>query len=141
MLKQNADSTAGFGPVVFSYSRAQALADGVLVDVTEMAREAGFKWPVALTHAVWEDCVAWTEADSERQGVHQDQSDRLWDVLWMAYCAIRVNQTGGSELRYKLYRLPRDGKARKAEPTTLKLAVGPGDHGEPVITILQPEED
>jgi hypothetical protein len=104
MRKQTSDATDGFGPVIFRYSRARALADGVLVDVTDMAREAGFKWPVALTHAVWEDCVAWTEADSDAQGVHQDQNGRLRDVLWMALCAIRVNQTGGSELRYKLYR-------------------------------------
>ena len=40
-----------FGPVISCYSRAQAIEDGVLVDVTNMAREAGFKWPVALTHA------------------------------------------------------------------------------------------
>ncbi len=31
-----------FGPVVSSYSRAQAIDDGVLVDVTSTAREAGF---------------------------------------------------------------------------------------------------
>ncbi len=31
------------------YTRAQALADGVLVDVTETAKEAGFRAPVALT--------------------------------------------------------------------------------------------
>lgn len=32
-----------FGPVVFSYTRAQAIEDGVLVDVSEMAKEAGIK--------------------------------------------------------------------------------------------------
>ena len=56
-----------FGPVVASYSRAQAIEDGVLIDVTSMAGEAGFKWPVALTHAVWCDCVAWTERDNRFQ--------------------------------------------------------------------------
>jgi len=30
-----------FGPVIFSYSRAQAIEDGVLVDVTETAKEGG----------------------------------------------------------------------------------------------------
>lgn len=135
------ETTDGFGPVIFRYCRAQAIADGVLVDVTAMAKEAGFQWPVAVTHAVWEDSVAWTPADSAAQGVHQDQDGRLWDVLWMAYCAIRSSQTDGSELRYELYRLPRDGRAREAALITLKLLVGPGDHGEPVITILQPDED
>jgi len=141
MRQANHDPTAGFGPVIFSYTRAQALADGVLVEVTTMAKAAGFKWPVAMTRAVWEECVAWTEHDSEAQGVHQDQDGRLWDVLWMAHCAIRSTKTGGNELLYQLYRIPRDGNAREAELTTLKLVVGPGDHGEPVITLLQPDED
>ena len=35
-----------FDGVIYSYSRAQAIAEGVLVDVTEIAKEAGFKWPV-----------------------------------------------------------------------------------------------
>jgi type I site-specific restriction endonuclease len=30
-----------FGEVIYSYTRAQAIEDGVLVDVTDMAKEAG----------------------------------------------------------------------------------------------------
>jgi hypothetical protein len=116
------------------------MEDGVLVDAGAMAQEAGFKWPVAITAAAWSDCVAWTDADSERQ-VHQDQSGRLWDVLFMAQHAIRVNRKGGDRLEFQLYRVPRDGKSTEASVTTLKLIVGPGDHGEPVITILLPDED
>ena len=41
-----------FGPIIYAYTRSQALADGVLVDVTEIAREVGFKLPVALTEAL-----------------------------------------------------------------------------------------
>ncbi len=62
-----------FGPVVSSYTRTQAIEDGVLVDVSEMAQEAGFKHPVALTRAVWEDCVAWDEGDNNHQ-TYQDES-------------------------------------------------------------------
>ena len=61
-----------FGEVISTYSRAQAFEDGVLVDAGEMATEVGFRIPVALTAAVWSDCVVWTDADTERQ-VHQDQ--------------------------------------------------------------------
>jgi hypothetical protein len=129
-----------FGPVISVYTRAQALADGVLIDAGPMAREAGFRWPVAVTAAAWEDCVAWTESDSDRQ-THQDQSGRLWDVLFMAAYAARANAEAGSELRFELYRVPRDGRSTQAALTTLKLAVGPGDEAEPVITILLPQED
>ncbi len=74
--------------LISSYTRAQAIADGVLVDVTETAKEAGFRCPVALTRAAWADCVAWSEADTRRQ-VPQDEAGRLWDVLWMARNQIR----------------------------------------------------
>lgn len=44
--------------IIHQYSRAMAIADGVLVDVSEMAREAGYKYPVAMTDTVWNKCVA-----------------------------------------------------------------------------------
>ena len=74
------------GDFVYRYSRAQALADGVLIDVADIAREAGFRVAVAITAQAWADCVAWSEADSLRQ-VTQDEAGRLWDVLWLAHLA------------------------------------------------------
>jgi hypothetical protein len=132
--------TEFFGEVISTYSRAQAIEDGVLVDVGEMAIEAGFRIPVALTSAAWSDCVVWSDADSERQ-VYQDQSGRLFDVLYMAHHAIRSSRSGGDRLTFELYRVPRDGKSTKAAITTLKLIVSPGDQGEPVVTILLSDED
>lgn len=129
-----------YGEINFAYTRAQALADGVLIDAGPMAREAGFRWPVAVTAAAWEDCVAWDESDSNRQ-THQDQSGRLWDVLSMAAYAARANAEAGPELRFELHRVPRDGHSNEAELATLKLMVGPGDNAEPVMTILLPNED
>ena len=136
--EKSADSF--FGNVIATYTRAQAIEDGVLVDAGPMANEAGFKWPVALTFAAWADCVAWTEDDSKQQ-VHQDQSGRLWDVLYMASHAIRTSNKSGDRLLFQLYRVPRDGHSTDAVLVTLKLIVGPSDAGEPVITILLPEED
>jgi hypothetical protein len=126
--------TEYFGEVISTYSRAQALDDGVLIDVGDMATEAGFRFHVALTAAAWSDCVAWTDADSSGQ-VHQDQSGRLCDVLFMAHHAIRSSCSGGDRLTFQLYRVPRDGKSIEAAITTLKLIVGPGDQGEPVVTV------
>ena len=72
-----------FGEVISTYTRAQALEDGVLVDAGPMAKEVGFRFPVALTSAVWSDCVAWTDSDSQKMPF-QDQSGRLYDLLFMA---------------------------------------------------------
>ena len=136
--EQSAESF--FGNVISTYTRTQAIEDGVLVDPGSMAIEAGFKWPVALTADAWADCVAWTDADSQQQ-VHQDQSGRLWDVVYMASHAIRTSKDSGDRLLFQLYRVPRDGQSTEAVLVTLKLIVGPGDSGEPVITILLPNED
>ena len=125
-----------FGPVIYGYSRAQAIEDGVLVDVSETAKEAGFKFPVALTRAVYEDCVAWDEKDNERQ-THQDVEGRLWDVVFMASLAAKQ---GGQEIRFSLYRVPRGGHGVRARQVTLKAVVGPGDTMEPTITVMELDE-
>lgn len=137
-MNTNQTITELFGDVIYSYSRAQAIEDGVLVDISETAREAGFRWPVAITSTAWADCVAWSDNDDQQQ-VYQDESGRLWDVLWMAFVAIR-SASNGSQMEYQLYRVPRDGKSVEAELTTLKLVCSPGDDGKPVITIMLPQE-
>lgn len=126
-----------FGEAIHTYTRDQALNDGELVDVSLIAREAGFKVPVALTRSVFEDCVVWTPEDSKRQ-CHQDLEGRLWDVLWMCRQAAR---NGGSRIMFQLYRIPRGGKGMKPRLVRLKAVCGPGDRGEPVVTIMQPNEE
>lgn len=134
------NETSFFGDVVHSYTRAQAITDGVLVDVTGTAREAGFQRPVAMTDAAWHDCVAWSDDDNAAQ-VYQDESGRLWDVLMMAMFSIRRQPTAVQVLNFELLRVPRDGHTTQATPATLKLMIGPGDDGLPVLTILLPHED
>ncbi|WP_455556237.1 DUF6573 family protein [Comamonas sp.] len=127
-----------FGVAIHVYTRGQALEDGVLVDVTTLAREAGFRIPVAMSYAVWADAVEWNEADSQRQ-TPQDQESRLWDVLWMAYLAARSNAQV-SRKALQLLRIPRDGRHVRPRLTILHMQIGPGDEGEPVITIMMPDE-
>ena len=81
-----------------------------------------------------------TDEDKVKQA-YQDQSGRLWDVLYMASHTIRTSCGSSDQLRFELYRVPRDGKSMEAELVSLKLIVGPGDQGEPVITIMLPNED
>ncbi|MFC0504172.1 DUF6573 family protein [Micromonospora costi] len=126
--------------IIHAYTRAQALEDGTLVDAGPAAREAGFRMPVALTQAAWVDCVAWTDADNKRKGTWQDEPGRLWDVLWMAFHAAR--RAGGRQrVPFDLVRVPVVGRGVTARKVTLALMIGPGDEGEPVITIGLPHED
>ena len=136
--EQSAESF--FGDIISTYTRAQAIEDGVLIDISPIAKESGFEWPVAMTAGAWADCVAWADRDSQTQ-VYQDQSGRLYDVIFMAFQAISLSREAGDRLLFRFYRVPRDGHSTDAELTTLKLIVGPGDGGEPVMTILLPNED
>lgn len=143
MTEKNA-TTERFGDVVYRYTRAQAIEEGALVDVSKTANEVGFKYPVAITQAAWQDCVAWSDTDDQRQVPNlifaQDEDGRLWDVLWMAIDAIHNTPTC-PQIEYSLYRVPRSGRGAKARKTRLKMVCGPGDDEEPVITIMVPEED
>jgi hypothetical protein len=121
-----------FGPVLHSYSRAEALEDGALIDVISTAREAGFLIPVALTRAVWDSYVA-----VPPKVVAQDEPGRLWDILWMASLAARRNRDAGEVC----FTVSVRNDNRQPRPRRLKAVVGSGDGGEPVITILLPEED
>ena len=133
-----ADLVEIFGEPIHTYTRCQAIDDGVLVDVSEIAREAGVRIPVAITRAAWADCVAWNDADNKRQ-CYQDEAGRLWDVVWMLSVAAR--RATSSEIRFQLYRVPRGGRGVRPRLVTLKAVCGAGDDAEPVITIMQPSED
>lgn len=125
----------GFGEVIHSYTRAQAIEDGVLVDVSTVAREAGITFPVALTRGAWEQCV------TVPAGVRgQDEAGRLWDVLWMLRCMIVAGRAQGSDCRFRLH-VRGDNRERTPPQVELRSVCGPGDLGEPVITVMLPEED
>jgi hypothetical protein len=124
-----------FGEVISSYSRAQAIEDGVLVDVSSVAREAGIKFPVAMTRTVWGKYVEVPEGVS-----CQDETGRLWDILWMFRCA--AAKFNSDTLLFKLYvRNHNRERLDSRDLVTLKAICGPGDTPEPVITIMLPDED
>ena len=127
--------------VIHSYTRSEALSDGVLVEVPPgLAAEAGFRCHVALTAAAWVECVEWREEDTQRKGIPQDLNGRLWDVLWMARCAAVMNPDT-NQTRFVVYRIPRQGDTTAAVKEQLILHIGPGDAGEAVATIMRVGED
>ena len=114
-----------FGEVIYSYTRAQALEDGVLVDVTTEAADFGFRYPTAISSAVFE------AVQEIPEGSGHTTLGRLRDVLFMAHRAIKkAKESDGSRLAFQLYL---DGVME--ELTELYIDFGPGDEGEPVLTI------
>lgn len=122
-------------PVIFSYTRSQAIEDSVLVDVAATAREARFRYPVAVTHAVWTQIISPHE---ESRAIGQSEEGRLWDVLWMLKYAITLTRGPVGTLTYDLL-VVRNGAS--ATPVPLKAVCGPDDDGRPCLTIMLPNED
>lgn len=132
-----------FGDPIHCYTRAQALADGVLVALPpDLATEAGFVWPVLLTAAVHADVVQWGEQEEHANpGTCQDQTGRAWDVLWMTRCALRVHGDAGPGERVpvELYRVPTGG-GTEPEPVNLEVVLAVED-GQPALVLMFGHED
>ena len=134
MKTENQDSP--FGPVIYAYTRAQAIAEGVQVEVTKTAQEAGIKFPVFLTRAVYDAYVSVPEGVTG-----QDEAGRLWDVVWMTRFAILRARSGSDRVTVGLYVKQVDN--RPARLVKLIAQCGPldMDDPQPAITVMLPDED
>jgi DNA repair protein RadC len=124
--------------VIYTYTRAQALDDGVLVDTSEMAGEAGFKYPTAITA----DLYARLQPNDIEIAHGQNYEGRLWDVLWLAsVSARRSGHTDRVSFQVIVTEFD-DCHSQKIKQNTLSLwcVISPGDLGEPVITIGFPRD-
>jgi hypothetical protein len=117
---------------------AQALADGVLVGVSPMAREAGFRFPTAIAA----DLHARLTPNEREKALGQGYDGRLWDVLFLAVLSGRkVGYSDRASFEVSLFKA-NDSPPHRTHRRTLSLwvVVGLGDDGEPVITIGFPED-
>jgi len=127
-----------FGEVIYAYTRAQAIEDGVLVDVTETAKEAGIKYPTAVTEALWNGYI---EPKERLKDLGQSVQGRLWDVLFLFAFAARGSSKGCNELFYSVnFLMEREEKCCQ-ETVELKAVCGPGDDSSPCITLMLENED
>jgi hypothetical protein len=124
-----------FGDVIFSYTRSQAVADGVQVEVTKTAQEAGIRFPVFLTRAVYDAYV------TVPLGVTaQDEAGRLWDLMTMARFAILRSRPGCDRLPVALY-VRNDNRAPRLVRLTAVCGPLDIDDPQPAITVMLLDED
>ena len=122
--------------VVYAYTRAQAIEDGVLIDATtgdlaEITR-THYKYPVAMTADVFtmiEQAVNHPKHCNDWRGVWHD-------ICWMS----RKNITHRYDATSHLFQVTITGLGRR-KLHTLKIVCGPGDDAEPVLTVMMPTED
>ncbi len=113
--------------LIHSYSRAQAIEDGMLGDFSELGKEAGIVYPVAITSGM----VAVINPSKYSIKSGQSFEGRLWDVFTMFKFYAKNNK--GDTILFKV-RIGRKNEIFKA-------VVGPGDTSEPVITMMLRNED
>ena len=142
-----------WGEPIHSYTRAQAIADGVLIDLTTatddkgqlLCSQAGFKVPVAITRTAWAQTIqaggSWKQdGDGEALELKGGQSltGRLWDVLWMLRVASGKAAKADRVHFQVLVDVHGDGHR---EIVKLWALCGPGDDPQAVITIMVEGED
>lgn len=150
-----------FGAPIYAYTRAQAIADGVLVDLSEAIKPMPFKYPVAMTRAAYAATIEaggqWvTESQPDRKTDHvcvldtgalevlklpngQDVAGRIHDVFHLLLHAIDCTPGPASRVKFSVL-VDKHGNGRHSR-VDLCSVCGPGDDAAPVITIMLPDED
>lgn len=131
--------------VIFAYTIDDAIEDGIVVDVSDLpeAKEAGFRFGVILTNTVYNNCVKWTEEDTQKTGQPQDEKGRLWDVLYMASVAVRrfnATKQTGNVVSFQVVRVPRQ-RSDRSRIARLQIVIESRSNGDPVMVIRFPNED
>lgn len=131
----NNQNPLGDSSLIYSYTRKQAIEDGVLVGLSDLAKKIGFLIPVACTAAVWNQYVE-TRANSRALG--ECEPTRSYSLLCNLYLNIS-RQTGTVDLL--MFDINYHNDQGHKETFKLKSICGPGDQGESVLTVMLPNED
>lgn len=121
-----------FGEVISTYSRAQAIEDGVLVDgnqeeLDEVSRQH-YKYPIAMTYEVFhimEKVVTAKRSSCDFKGVWHD-------ICWMARSPLAraIDQTT------QVFQVKIGRKNHQ-----LKIVCGPNDDLTPCLTVMLKDQD
>lgn len=114
--------------------------NGLLCDVSDLAKEYGFKIPVAITRPVWFACTQWDSAPSEEKRIRYEQWNTI-DILMALAQRIQTSEPSWSEIWFSAALTIRKGEGRKNQWVSLKAVISGGYDSEPVITIMFPDED
>lgn len=134
-MNTTTETEAVFGEVIHSYTRAQAIEDGVLVDLNAVAGDVvgqHYSAPVACTAAVW----AIIEKAVKNPRWCNDVNGVVHDMLWMA-------RRSGARLDpwTTVFQVIIRGAGRSSRFTFKMASGGPDENGAIRLTIMLPEED
>jgi len=127
-----------FGEPISVYTRVQAIEDGVLIDITYQAKKFGFRHPVALTDTAMTTIM-------KKCGQSKLDPNTNFDVI----CLVSILKTLKEAIRLHvgdsniiLFEVTISHPLLRTEVRqSMKSHLGGGDDGEPVITLMLPNED
>lgn len=124
------------GPVILAYTRKQAIEDGMLLDLTEpgfarLLKLCGIKHHTAMTAASFGACVGLDMTPKNAREI----TGRVLIVL------AAMGTASSDETKEATDRVFFSVDGPDGQPVELWALCGPGDEGEPVITIMLREED
>lgn len=122
-----------FAPV-YSYSRAQAIADGVLIDVTKQAKSVGFIVHTVVTDTLWGSIIHSDEATDK------DLEVKITAFLKRCYAEATLAFIAHPIVKRAYFDYQDPDKPSMA-PHHIIVAAGPGDSAETVLTIMFPSDD
>lgn len=118
-----------------TFPNRRAIERGDLMDVSIAAQKLGFPYPVALSRAVWKDCLTWCKNQKDHhKKITPD--NHLNDILELALTALRSGAWKGHQMVFSVFH-PRTGY--NAYQNSFKMVRGTYD-GESAIIIMQPKE-
>lgn len=122
--------------LIHAYSRADALADGVLISLMQGEMEAvcrqHFRFPIAATVGAW----ALIQTAVQNTKYSNDYAGVLHDILYMSRVA-------GSPIgpKTRCFGVLLKGAAPDCHIHSFRLTCGPGDDLKPVLTLMLPGEE
>ena len=119
---------------IHSYSRQAAIEDGLLIDTTEAARAVGFKVHTAVTATLYHGYV---EPPPGVTGEGQSLGGRLQDLLFLVLCSAKKSSPGADRATVRVAFLMEPGRTVTVD---VIAHIAPGDHGEPVLTLMMKED-
>lgn len=113
-----------FGDAIYTYTRKQAIDDGILTPVD--GSPYGFHLPTVIAAGLYGECESWAAHEN------CDVETIISQVLALAHEKIVETALESDRLNIDL----------PWRPGSYFIAhIGPGDRGEPVLTFMMPEDD
>jgi hypothetical protein len=131
-------------PVIFAYTRAMALADGVLVELKQAPRY-GFRLQVVCTERVWLNLLSGDHAGQPSEATQQREGALLFAAKAAARAKVDMERAGVPDARPDrmdfTVTVTTEGESPREVP--LYMLIHPDDDGSmrPVATLMFVDED